>query len=114
MNVAMRLRKLRMARNISQDDLAMIVGVHRGHVARLESGDRTPRLDTLENLAAALKVKVTSLLSEVEKPVPREREDEKILLLLKSLRKDEKKTVLFLIRGMLRQRRKRNGAGDRT
>ena len=106
MNVAMRLRKLRMARNISQDDLAMIVGVHRGHVARLESGDRTPRLDTLEKIAAALRVKVTSLLSDLEKPVPRITEDEKILSLLKSLRKDERKAVLLLIRGMLKQRRK--------
>ena len=106
MNVATRLRKLRKARNISQEDLAMIAGVHRGHVARLESGERTPRLDTLEKLAAALKVKPTSLLSDLEEPVPRITEDEKIWSLLKSLRTDEKKTVLLLIRGMLKQRRK--------
>ena len=114
MNIALKLRKLRMARNISQEDLGMIVGVHRGHIARLESGERTPRLDTLENLAAALKVKITSLLSDLEKPVPRLTEEQRILSLLKSLRKGEKKTALLLIRGMLRQRRKRNGAGDRT
>jgi len=76
----------------------MIVGVHRGHVARLESGDRTPRLDTLGELAAALKVKVTSLLSEVEKPVPREREDEKILLLSEITKKRRKEDGVVLIR----------------
>jgi transcriptional regulator with XRE-family HTH domain len=58
----MRLKALRQERKLSQDALARKVGVSREYIARLETGRHDPPLSTLEQLAKALKVKVTELL----------------------------------------------------
>ncbi len=60
---AMRLKRLRADRKMSQADLAAKVGVSREYIARLELGQHDPPLSTLEALAKALKVKVGALLT---------------------------------------------------
>jgi transcriptional regulator with XRE-family HTH domain len=62
----MRLKALRIAREMSQEMLARKVGVSREYVARLEAGQHDPPLSTIEKLAKALKVNVAALL---EKPM---------------------------------------------
>lgn len=52
---AVRLRKARMDRRMSQADLARVAGVSQASVANYESGMRTPR-DTLYRLSQALAV----------------------------------------------------------
>jgi transcriptional regulator with XRE-family HTH domain len=59
---AMRLKRLRAQRKISQADLSKTSGVSREYIARLELGQQEPTLGTLEKLAKALKVKVGRLL----------------------------------------------------
>ncbi len=59
---AMRLKKLRTGRNLTQDSLAKKAGISREYLARLEGGRQDPSLSTLQNLAKALKVKVGDLL----------------------------------------------------
>ncbi len=59
---AMRLKKLRTERNLTQDSLAKKAGISRGYLVRLEGGRQDPTLCTLQNLAMALKVKVVDLL----------------------------------------------------
>jgi len=59
---AMRLKRLRADREMSQADLAAKVGVSREYIARLELGQHDPPLSTLEALAKALKVKVGRLV----------------------------------------------------
>ena len=58
----MRLKKLREARGLTQEQLAEKAGVSRAYLARLEIGRHDPPLSTLEKLAKALKVKVGKLL----------------------------------------------------
>jgi transcriptional regulator with XRE-family HTH domain len=65
--LGMRIKRLRVAKGLTQEQLAKKVGVSRVHVANLESTDRaahhrTPSLATLEKLAKALGVPVTALL----------------------------------------------------
>ena len=44
----------RKERGLSQDDLAELVGTTQSAIARLESGGRPPRIDTLLRIANAL------------------------------------------------------------
>ena len=59
---AMRLKRLRADREMSQADLAKASGVSREYIARLELGQQDPTLGTLQKLARALKVKVGELV----------------------------------------------------
>ncbi len=56
------MKRLRERRRLTQQQLAVRVGVHRVTVAKLETGALRPGVDVLEGLAKALNVKVTDLL----------------------------------------------------
>jgi transcriptional regulator with XRE-family HTH domain len=56
--MASRLRRLRLARKMTQQELADAAGLSRQYVARLERAMQDPRLSVLEKLAKALRVKV--------------------------------------------------------
>ena len=58
----MRLKAMRIKRELSQDALAKKVGVTREYIARLEGGHHDPPLSTIEKLAKALGVKVSALV----------------------------------------------------
>ncbi|HZF03662.1 MAG TPA: helix-turn-helix transcriptional regulator [Patescibacteria group bacterium] len=59
---AVRLRKLRETRGITQEALAKKVGVSRAYLSRLEMGRHDPPLSRLRKLAKALKVSVAELV----------------------------------------------------
>jgi len=59
---AMRLKRLRAEREMSQADVAKASGVSREYIARLELGQQDPTLGTMRKLATALKVKVGVLV----------------------------------------------------
>ncbi|QEL21910.1 helix-turn-helix transcriptional regulator [Bosea sp. F3-2] len=58
------MRKLRMAAGLSQDEIAVRMGVEQTYVSGLERGVRNPTLTTVERAAIALNVKITELLDE--------------------------------------------------
>lgn len=63
--MAERLRALRTARSLSQEQLAEAAGISRNHVQMLERGSpnsANPRLSTLYRLAEALQAQVVDLL----------------------------------------------------
>jgi len=62
--MAKRLQQLRAAKGWSQRDLAERAGISREYLARLETARQDPTLRTLEKLAKALHVKVSTLLGE--------------------------------------------------
>jgi XRE family transcriptional regulator, fatty acid utilization regulator len=59
---AVRLRKLRESRGMTQEGLAKKAGVSRAYLSRLEMGRHDPPLSRLRGLAKALKVPVADLL----------------------------------------------------
>ena len=63
--VAWNLRRLRVAKNISQDELALISEVERAYVGHLERGTKNPTVDTLAKLAAALECEIMELFRAV-------------------------------------------------
>jgi ribosome-binding protein aMBF1 (putative translation factor) len=52
--IADQVAKQRAARNLSQRELAALVGTTQSAIARLERGGRPPRIDTLLRIAEAL------------------------------------------------------------
>lgn len=61
--LATNVRTLRQARNISQEELAGLAGLHRTYVGSVERGERNATLSTLEAFASALNVSVLELLA---------------------------------------------------
>ena len=59
-----KLAQVRKAQGLSQERLAELSGVHRVSIARIESGEISPNVRTLEKLADALKVTVGELIEK--------------------------------------------------
>ncbi len=62
---AVNLRRTRLERRLSQQDLASRSRLHRTEISLLERGEREPRLSTLVRLAHALDVPVSALLDGI-------------------------------------------------
>ncbi|MGO4669758.1 helix-turn-helix domain-containing protein [Bosea sp. 2YAB26] len=58
------MRRARIAAGLSQDEIAVRMGVEQTYVSGLERGVRNPTLTTLERAAIALNVKLRELLDE--------------------------------------------------
>jgi len=67
--VSWNLRRLRVARGLSQESLAVDAGIDRTYVSRLERNMENPTVGVLERIARALDVAIVELFSE---PAPGE------------------------------------------
>ncbi|MBN1787379.1 MAG: helix-turn-helix transcriptional regulator [Sedimentisphaerales bacterium] len=65
--LAKNIRELRRERNLSQEKLAELSGLHRTYVGSVERSERNVTLSSLELLAHALDVSVIQLLTLSEK-----------------------------------------------
>ena len=55
------IKKIRTRNNVTQVEIANILGVDRSFVSNIENGKNNPTLSTIANLAKALKVPVDEL-----------------------------------------------------
>ena len=64
------ISRLRTERGLSQEQMSGLAGISRSHLAMLENGKKTVRLDTLWKIADALEMSAGVLvtLTEQEKP----------------------------------------------
>jgi transcriptional regulator with XRE-family HTH domain len=62
--LARNLRRLRLERKLTQDELADEAGARQALISELESGKIDVRFDTLQRIAAALGAKLTELLED--------------------------------------------------
>lgn len=102
-----RLRALRRARDMSQDELAAKVGTSKQVISRYEIGMRIPKITTASSFANALGVQVDYLLGNTDNPNAPEvnssdvtRYDEIVAIERASLRmsSDERKRMLNLVK----------------
>lgn len=92
-----RIKELRKARRLSQDQLSEKINIDPKHLSRIEVGKSYPSLDTLEKIAKALNVEIKDLfefmhhtgskeLSENISRLLKESDEEKLRLILKITR----------------------------
>ena len=58
-----RVKELRLERNLTQQQLADISGLHKNYIGMVERGERNPSLVNIDILARSLKVDITALFS---------------------------------------------------
>jgi transcriptional regulator with XRE-family HTH domain len=58
------LRKVRLNKGLSQEELAELASLHRTYVGSVERGERNISIDNMERLALALDTSIQTLLEE--------------------------------------------------
>ena len=61
------LRQVRISKNMTQEVLGGLTGVSSPYICMLESGHNYPSLEMIFQLAAALEIRPSELLAEMEK-----------------------------------------------
>jgi len=61
------LRKLRLARGLTQEQLGFEASLRRTYISSLELGEKDPSLQTIHKLSLALNLPISKLMLEVEK-----------------------------------------------
>lgn len=59
----LRVKDLRLARDLSQVDLALMIGTDRGQISRIEAGEINAGIDSYIKLAAAFGTDLPSMLA---------------------------------------------------
>ena len=57
-----KVRELRRAKGLSQEELAFRAGIHRNYLGGIERGERNPALDNIAAIAKALGVDLSELV----------------------------------------------------
>lgn len=63
-NLAANVKRIRRERELSQDDFAALVDLHRTYVNHIEGAKRSPTIDVIEKMAKRLDVPFTDLLGD--------------------------------------------------
>lgn len=64
--IGLALRRRREALDVSQEDFAELVQMHRTYYSSIERGLKNIRIETLERICAALKTRIWEVLKEAE------------------------------------------------
>ena len=59
------VKKERLKRNLSQEELAVRVGVHRTYIGMIERAEKNITLKNIDKIASALKIKIYELFKEI-------------------------------------------------
>ncbi len=60
------ISKLRVQKGLTQENLSGLAGAARSHLAALESGEKTVKLDTMWRIAEALGISPSELIRRIE------------------------------------------------
>lgn len=95
MNLSDRLLELRKKKNLSQEEVADILGVSRQTISKWETGLSTPEFDKIEPLAKLFEVSVDELVTGIKIEKENEKEKEEIIV-----NRHSTKSVILLIIGI--------------
>ncbi|MGE3537403.1 MAG: helix-turn-helix domain-containing protein [Candidatus Tectimicrobiota bacterium] len=105
MSLAKKIVQLRKERNLTQKELASIVGVHFSHMSRYERGISLPSVDVVKKLAQMFHVSADYLLfEESQAMVPADITDQELLQQFERISRmseREKSAVKILLEGLI-------------
>ncbi len=58
----LRLKALRIEKNLTQEQFAVVCGLHKNYIGMLERGERNPSLINIEIIAKGLDISISELL----------------------------------------------------
>lgn len=96
-----RIRELRIAQKLSQEELAYRASINPAHLGQIERALKNPTLDTIEQIASALNISLSELFSPYTVPTATPAENitlEKINSLLSSMSQSQQKDILKIIK----------------
>lgn len=108
-----RIRQLRNEQHMSQEEIAFKAGISPAHLGQIERALKSPTIDTVSKIAAALDVPVTALFTadSVSAP-PQNATVGKINAQLLGMNEDEQKDILRIIRIFRGYQRKNPSSSD--
>ncbi len=96
-----RIKELRKARGLSQDQLSEEINIDSKHLSRIEVGNSYPSLDTVENIAKALDVEVKDLF-EFAHEVKEGELKRSIIKILGEVDESKLRLILKVVRAIVR------------
>lgn len=103
MDVGARIRRFRLLRGLSQEQLALQAGLNTAFLGHLERGLKSPTITTLEKLVKALNITFEELFAEESVPADAAQETarERLLLLVRDLPADKLDKLSDIIQSVL-------------
>ena len=99
--LGVRIRELRKNRNLTQEQLAELVGINPKYVSSIERGKENPTLDTFIKIAESLEVSIGELFYQLEAENPKRRM-KKIVSLLEQAPEEQQRLALRIMSTLLR------------
>lgn len=108
MSLAVKLKKLRLKKGKSLQDVASAIGVSKSHIWGLENGKtKNPSCELLKKLADFFDLPVSNLIGENPNAPDEDPKLVKIYRNLKELSEDDRETIKLLIEGLITRARAR-------
>lgn len=98
MDIAERLKKARIANNMTVYKLSQLSGISETHIRDLERGDRNPSFDTLSRLAKPLRLSMSELFNESEEVSYLNDNERELLSCFRSLDERQSNTLLDFLK----------------
>lgn len=105
--VSGKIKALRKASGMSQQDLADKLHIHVTHLSKMENGHLMPSIETVQRLMKVFAVSADQLLNEDEKSVVdiQDHELNEQLAMINQLDEEEKNALIKIINSMLTKKR---------
>jgi transcriptional regulator with XRE-family HTH domain len=100
MNIGDNIKKIRVAKNLSQKEVTVSANLDTAQYSRIENGKTDPSVNTLEKIANALGVSLADLFSATEELKEINSYDKSIMekvTLMETLNKLEKQTIYTML-----------------
>ena len=97
-NLGNNIKRFRLEKGFSQENLALRAGIHPAYLGRLERGEKCPTLDTVFKICDALSVPVADIITFSEKENKSEGDKKTVEEILEKLPKSKQDKLLDIIK----------------
>ena len=101
------IREYRIAKILSQQELAHRSGLHTSHLGQIERGEKSPTLDSLHKIVSALDITFQELFDfDISHKITKESYTHKIVGYLNAMSEDEQQDVYKMVKVLMRWKTK--------